>query len=133
MTTPKATPRMTPEQVLEEAAKVCDQYARDGRLSKEYACETADELAARIRSINLAYVRLAALGSEGPVTPPAPREAICPICGKSPITLSCVRDWLKVSGHPLHSEWQERMIQYANEIARSNAQDDPSVQKEQGK
>ena len=41
----------------------------------------------------------------------------CPICGKSPIDINCVRDWLKVSGHPLHSEWQERMAQYANEVA----------------
>ena len=36
---------------LEEAAKVADNYARDGRVYQEYACETADEIAAHIRAI----------------------------------------------------------------------------------
>jgi len=40
----------------------------------------------------------------------------CPICGKYPIDMSCVRDWLNAGGHPLHSEWQEVMVQYANEV-----------------
>ena len=36
----------------EQAAKVCDDYGREGdRLSQEYACETADELASRIRAL----------------------------------------------------------------------------------
>jgi len=39
-------------QVIEECAKVADNYARDGRVYKEYACETADEIAARIRSLS---------------------------------------------------------------------------------
>lgn len=47
------------------------------------------------------------------------REAACPICGKRPIDLACVRDWLLAAGMPLHSEWQERMIQYANEVGRA--------------
>ena len=34
----------------EECAKVADDYARDGRMEREYACEVADELAARIRN-----------------------------------------------------------------------------------
>jgi len=34
----------------ELCAQVADDYGRDGRLSKEYACEVADELAARIRA-----------------------------------------------------------------------------------
>jgi hypothetical protein len=33
----------------EKDARIADNYARDGRLSKEYACEVADEIAARIR------------------------------------------------------------------------------------
>ena len=36
---------------LEMAAALADNYGRDGRLSKEYACETADEIAARIRAL----------------------------------------------------------------------------------
>ena len=37
---------------LREAADVCDAYGREGdQLSKEYACESADELAARIRAL----------------------------------------------------------------------------------
>lgn len=36
---------------LEEAAVLCDKYERDGRDYKEYACETADEIAARIRAL----------------------------------------------------------------------------------
>lgn len=36
---------------LEEAAKVADDYRRDGTNPKEYAVETADELAARIRQL----------------------------------------------------------------------------------
>ena len=39
-------------QVIEECADVADNYARDGRVYKEYACETADEIAARIRSLS---------------------------------------------------------------------------------
>lgn len=34
----------------ERCAAVADNYARDGRLCREYACEVADEIAARIRS-----------------------------------------------------------------------------------
>lgn len=34
----------------DRCAKLADDYARDGRTHKEYACETADELAARIRT-----------------------------------------------------------------------------------
>jgi hypothetical protein len=34
---------------LEKAARVCDDYKRDGNNTKEYCAETADELAARIR------------------------------------------------------------------------------------
>jgi hypothetical protein len=34
-----------------ECARVADDYARDGRFEKEFACETADEIAARIRNI----------------------------------------------------------------------------------
>jgi hypothetical protein len=36
---------------IEEAAQLCDDAFRDGRLDREYACETADELAARIRAL----------------------------------------------------------------------------------
>jgi hypothetical protein len=36
---------------IEACAKVADDYSRDGRDYKEYACETADELAARIRAL----------------------------------------------------------------------------------
>jgi hypothetical protein len=36
----------------ETAAKICDNYGREGdRLAKEYACEVADEIAARIRNL----------------------------------------------------------------------------------
>lgn len=36
----------------EMAAETCDGYGREGdRLSKEYACETADEISARIRAL----------------------------------------------------------------------------------
>jgi hypothetical protein len=38
-------------EALEKAAQLCDGYAREGRLSQEYACETADEIAARIRAL----------------------------------------------------------------------------------
>ncbi len=42
----------TREAALEEAAKLCDAYGREGeRTAKEYACETADEIAARIRAL----------------------------------------------------------------------------------
>lgn len=35
----------------ERCAKIADNYGREGdRLSKEFACEVADEIAARIRS-----------------------------------------------------------------------------------
>lgn len=37
---------------LGEAAKLCDEYGREGDLfAKEYASETADEIAARIRAL----------------------------------------------------------------------------------
>lgn len=38
-------------EAYERAAQVADNYARDGRTHKELACETADEIAARIRSL----------------------------------------------------------------------------------
>jgi hypothetical protein len=39
-------------EALEEAAGLCDGYGREGdRLYKEFACETADELSARIRAL----------------------------------------------------------------------------------
>lgn len=37
--------------LIEQCAKVADDYARDGRLEREYACETADEIASRIRAL----------------------------------------------------------------------------------
>lgn len=43
--------RTVRRETLEEAAQVADNYARDGRTHKELACETADEIAARIRSL----------------------------------------------------------------------------------
>lgn len=36
---------------IERAAKVCDDSFRDGSLTRTYECETADELAARIRAL----------------------------------------------------------------------------------
>lgn len=36
---------------IEAAAVVCDDSFRDGSLVRTYECETADELAARIRSL----------------------------------------------------------------------------------
>jgi hypothetical protein len=39
------------DDIIEMCAKVADDYGRDGRLYKELACETADELAARIRAL----------------------------------------------------------------------------------
>lgn len=41
----------TREQALREAAAVCEDYERDGQNTKAYACETADELAARILAL----------------------------------------------------------------------------------
>jgi hypothetical protein len=38
-------------EIIEEADRVCDDYARDGRLDREYACEVADEIAAQIRAL----------------------------------------------------------------------------------
>jgi isocitrate/isopropylmalate dehydrogenase len=43
--------RTVEHEALERAAQVADNYARDGRTHKELACETADEIAARIRSL----------------------------------------------------------------------------------
>jgi hypothetical protein len=43
--------RKVEREALERAAQVADNYARDGRTHKELACETADEIAARIRSL----------------------------------------------------------------------------------
>jgi len=43
--------RQARKDALEEAAKLCDNFERDGRDWKEYACETADEIAARIRKL----------------------------------------------------------------------------------
>lgn len=43
--------RTVEREALERAAMVADNYARDGRTHKEFACETADEIAARIRSL----------------------------------------------------------------------------------
>jgi hypothetical protein len=41
------------EAVREQAAAICDGYGREGdRYSKEYAAETADELATRIRALS---------------------------------------------------------------------------------
>jgi len=42
----------------------------------------------------------------------------CPICGRYPIDVNCVRDWLNAKEMPLHNEWQQRMTQYANEIIK---------------
>lgn len=40
---------LSAEQEREACACICDDYKRDGLNTKEYAVETADELAARIR------------------------------------------------------------------------------------
>jgi hypothetical protein len=42
------------DKALEEAALIADDYGRDGNLTKAYECETADELAARIRALKSA-------------------------------------------------------------------------------
>jgi hypothetical protein len=36
---------------LMQAVRLCEHYGRDARLEKEFACETADELAAQIRAL----------------------------------------------------------------------------------
>jgi hypothetical protein len=43
----------TRDDALEQAARLCDDYARDGRLERKYACEVADEIAARIRNLKI--------------------------------------------------------------------------------
>ena len=44
--------RETVNDTLELAAKLADNYGREGdRIAKEFACETADEIAARIRQL----------------------------------------------------------------------------------
>lgn len=48
------SPQEERNRIIEEAARVCDDYKRDGENTKEYCVETADELAARIRNLKAA-------------------------------------------------------------------------------
>jgi hypothetical protein len=64
---------------LEEAAKICDDYGHEGdRDSREYAAETAEELAARFRT--LAAKRREGLGSPAEETTDPPRHIECRNC-----------------------------------------------------
>jgi hypothetical protein len=47
--------------ILEEAAQIADNYARNGRTYRELACETADEIAARVRSLKSDEASVSAL------------------------------------------------------------------------